>query len=266
MNYKAKSTLEKLEKNMRFKNYSERTIEVYVNYAEKFLKSFDNDIYHISQKQAKQWLIDYNYSSISQQNQIISAVKALYKYVVNSKLVVVNIERPRKEKKLPVIIDKDFLLDKISKIENLKHKAIISLGASVGLRVSEVVNLKITDIDSDRMVINIRNAKGKKDRIVPLSENILNLLREYFKNYKPKEYLFNGQSKLMYTASSCNKLVKKYIRNDYHYHLLRHFTFTNLVDQGIDISYVQKLAGHNDIKTTSIYVHLSNVKSLPLAL
>jgi integrase len=104
---------------------------------------------------------------------------------------------PKSEKKLPQVIDKDFIIERIGKIGNLKHKSVITLAFSTGMRVSEVCNLKITDIDSKRMTINIRNAKGKKDRIVPLSNFVLNLLREYYKVYKPKEYLFNGQFQIL---------------------------------------------------------------------
>ena len=125
------------------------------------------------------------------------------------------------------------------------------------MRVSEIINLKLTNIDSKRMIIHIENAKGKKDRIVPLSKQILNLLRIYFKNYKPKEYLFNGQNKLKYSTTSCNQIVKKYLGQNYHFHMLRHSCFTSLVENGTDIRIIQKLAGHNSIKTTEIYTHIS---------
>jgi integrase/recombinase XerD len=267
MNKKSKSTLEKMRKLMRVKNYSEQTISSYVGYVEKFLNNYNKDPYHISVKEAKKYLENYKYSSVSQQNQIINGIKYFYKYVIGSKLITLNVERPRSEKKLPRIIDKQHLLDSIEAIQNIKHKAILSLAASVGLRVSEVVNLKLSDIDSKRMVITIRNSKGRKDRIVPLSDNILILLRRYYKEYKPKEYLFNGQNG-QYSPTSCNKIVKKYIGKDLHFHLLRHFTFTNLLEQGTDLRIIQKLAGHNSIKTTEIYTHVSNqlLTNLPLAI
>lgn len=268
MNEKSKSTLEKFEKSLRFKNYSDRTIEMYLHYSHKFLSEFDKDIYHISQKDAVNYLINKKYTSISQQNQIINSIKLLYKYVVGSKIGILDIERPRKEKTLPRVIDKDFLLSRIEKIENLKHKTIISLAYSVGLRVSEVINLKITDIDSKRMVININQSKGRKDRIVPLTQNILELLRRYYVEYEPEFYLFNGQFDLKYSSTSCNQIVKKYLGDDYHFHLLRHSCFTNLTDQNIDIRTIQKLAGHSSSKTTEIYCQVSKntLKNLPLAI
>lgn len=268
MNFKSKLTLEKLKQELSFKNYSINTINMYLHYAEIFLSFYDKDVYHISQKEAVKHIKSIEFSSISYQNQYISAIKSLYKYVVGSELCGFKIERPRKEKHLPQIIDKDYLLSCIEKIQNLKHKAIISLGYSVGLRVSEVINLKISDIDSNRMVITIRQSKGRKDRIVPLTNNILILLREYYKIFKPKEYLFNGQNSLQYSKESCNKLVKKYIGENYHFHQLRHSTATHLTDQGIDLRVIQKLLGHSSSKTTEIYTHVSTqlLNKLPLGL
>lgn len=107
------------------------------------------------------------------------------------------------------------------------------------------------------MIINIYQGKGKKDRIVPLSENILNLLRQYYKQYKPKQFLFNGQNNSQYSPESCNKIVKKYLGNEYHFHLLRHSCFTTLLESGTDLRIIQKLAGHSSSKTTEIYTHVS---------
>lgn len=268
MNIKSISTLEKFKEELKFKNYSNRTIEIYIHYAYKFLCNFNYDLYHISQFKAIEFLKTFKYSSISQQNQFISSIKLLYKYVIKCELKAFNIERPRKEKHLPKIIDNDFILSKINSVINKKHKAILCIAYSVGLRVSEVINLKILDIDSKRMIITINNTKGKKDRIVPLTQKILDILREYYKQYKPKEYLFNGQNSLQYSAESCNKIVKKYLGENYHFHLLRHSCFTNLTNQGVDLRVIQKLAGHSSSKTTEIYTHVSIqlLNKLPLAL
>ncbi len=129
---------------------------------------------------------------------------------------------------------------------------------SVGLRVSEIVNIKIEDIDSKRMLIHIKNAKGRKDRIVPLSQTVLELLRNYFKEYRPKEYLFNGQNELRYSIGSCQKIYKKYIDTNSSIHTLRHSSFTNLLESGTDLRIIQKIAGHSSSKTTEIYTHVSN--------
>lgn len=258
MNKKSKSTLEKFDKKLRFRNYSEQTVKTYISYASKFLSAHDKDVYHISIKEAKVYLENYNYTSISQQNQIISSVKNLYKEVVGAKLKTLKITRPRKNKSLPKIIDKDLLKNTIPNIKNIKHKSILMLAYSCGLRVSEVINLKIEHIQSERGLILIENAKGSKDRYVPLSENVLKTLRKYFKEYRPIEYLFNGQKSLKYSTTSCNKIVKKYLGNQYHFHQLRHSSFTSMLESGTDIRIIQKVAGHKNVKTTQIYTHVSN--------
>jgi len=245
------------EQKMYYFNYSKRTVEMYLHYIQKFVETVNKHHSRINSTDFQSYLDNYEFTSISQQNQIINAIKFLYEKVLDKKYDKVSFDRPRSEKRLPQVIDKDFLLTMISNIDNLKHKAIISLAFSTGMRVSEVINLKIGDIDSKRMIININQAKGKKDRIVPLSQNILNLLREYFKQYRPKEYLFNGQNSPKYSAESCNKIVKKYIGEEYHFHLLRHSSFTALLEYGTDLRIIQKLAGHSSSKTTEIYTHVS---------
>lgn len=258
MNEKSKSTLEVMKKTLRRRNYSENTIKTYIHYCAVFLNNFNKDAHHISVKEAKRYIENYNYSSCSQQNQIINAIKFLYKEVLGSKIRDLKIVRPRKSKSQPLIIDQGELIRKISEIENIKHKAIIQLTFSTGMRISEVLNLKIEDVDSKRMVINVRQAKGKKDRIVKLTDACLCLLREYFKEYNPKEYLFNGQKSGKYSASSCRNIVKKYVGEKYKFHTLRHASLTSMIDNGTDVSLVQKIAGHNRLSTTSLYLHLTN--------
>jgi len=243
---------------LKYFNYSNRTIEMYLHYTNKFLLSINKYPQHLTSFDFQNYLNEYEFTSISQQNQIINSIKFFYEKVLNKKYNKIDFTRPITEKKLPQIIDSELLLEKINQIQNLKHKAIISIAYSTGLRVSEVINLKITDIDSKRMIIYIKNAKGKKDRIVPLSNNLLFLLRNYYKQYKPKEYLFNGQNSLQYSATSCNKIVKHYLNKKYHFHLLRHSCFTHLIENGVDCRIIQKIAGHRNIKTTEGYMHVSN--------
>ena len=240
-------------------NYSPRTASTYMYYIKEFIKSVgDKQIAHCNSADFQSFLDNFKFTSVSQQNQVINAVKFLYERVLDKKYDKVSFTRPRSEKKLPQVIDKDFILSKIDKIQNIKHKAILSLTFSVGLRVSEVVNLKIKDIDSNRMLISIKNAKGRKDRIVPLSEKVLILLREYFIQYRPVEYLFNGQFSNQYSVTSCQQIFKKYIDADSHFHILRHSCFTSLLEAGTDLRIIQKIAGHASSKTTEIYTHVSN--------
>jgi site-specific recombinase XerD len=223
------------------------------------LKSIgDKQVIHLSAKDFQSYLDSYSFSSVSQQNQVINAIRFLYKFGLNKKYDKVSFKRPKSEKKLPVVIDGKYIKEQLSKIENLKHKAILTLTYSVGLRVSEITNLKIEDIDSKRMIIHIKNAKGRKDRVVPLSQTVLELLREYYKQYNPSEYLFNGQFTNKYSIGSCQKIYKKYIDNQSSIHTLRHSSATTLLENGTDLRVIQKILGHTNVKTTEIYTHVSN--------
>ena len=236
------------EQKFTYLKYSDRTKDIYIHYINEFISwcnTSDKRIVHLNSNDFQNYLDNYSFTSVSQQNQVINAIRFLYKFGLNKKYDKVSFKRPKKEKKLPKVIDGDFIKLKLSQIENLKHKTILSLTYSVGLRVSEVINLKIEDIDSKRMVIHIKNAKGRKDRIVPMSENILILLRRYYKEYRPNEYLFNGQNSLQYSSGSCNKIVKKYLGKQYHMHQLRHSCFTHLLESGVDLRIIQSIAGHN---------------------
>lgn len=250
-------------------NYAPNTMNNYICHITKFIEGLNGkQITHCSSQDFQDYLDNYKFTSISQQNQIINAIRFLYKFGLNKKYDKVSFKRPRSEKKLPQVIDKDFLITQINLIQNLKHKSIIMLAYSTGMRVSEVCNLLISDIDSKRMIITIRQSKGRKDRIVPLSENVLDVLRQYFTEYRPVEYLFNGQFDTQYSHRSCNEIVKKYLGKDYHFHLLRHSFATTLLESGTDIRIIQKLLGHSSSKTTEIYTHvstnfISNVK-LPI--
>jgi site-specific recombinase XerD len=248
------------EEKLRYKNYSDSSIKLYTSYLNNFLKeSKVKDPYQVRTQQIVDFLQNYPYTSTSQQNQYIGTLKLFAKYVLNKKDIhLTKIERPKSEKKLPRVIDGDSIKEKLNQIENLKHKAILTLTYSVGLRVPEIINLKIEDIDSKRMIIHIKNAKGRKDRIVPLSQTVLELLREYFKQYNPSEYLFNGQFTNKYSIGSCQKIYKKYIDNQSSIHTLRHSSATTLLENGTDLRVIQKILGHTNVKTTEIYTHVSN--------
>lgn len=258
MNEKGKSTLKICEQKLNYFNYSKNTIKCYLHYIDEFLKLQTKSAKHLNANDFQSYLDNYNFTSVSQQNQIINSIRFLYKFGLDKKYNKVSFKRPKKEKKLPRVIDGELIKNRLSKINNLKHKAILTLTYSVGLRVSELVNIKIEDIDSNRMLIYIKNAKGRKDRVVPLSEFVLELLRDYWKEYKPKTYLFNGQNSHQYSMGSCQKIYKKYIDQNSSIHTLRHSSFTNLLEGGADLRVIQKIAGHSSSKTTEIYTHVSN--------
>lgn len=248
---------DKYSTDCKLKYNSESTQSNYISCVKSFLVKFNNyrEPKEIPNSEIKKWLLEAK--TVNTRKHRLCAINSFYKITVNMPSKIAKIPYPKSEKKLPRIIESEFLTQKILSIENLKHKSIVMLGYSCGLRVSEVINLKIEDIDSKRMIINIRNAKGRKDRIVILSPLMLETLRNYYKNYKPTVFMFNGQFDLQYSAKSCNQIVKKYVGNEYHFHLLRHSHATTMLENGTDMTLIQKLLGHSNIKTTQIYGHVS---------
>lgn len=258
--------LHRYSEDLRLKNYADNTIKNYVSQVDIFLRRFNNQVTkpsEIKEHWIKDWLLEAK--SINGRKHRISAVKLFYSLTGKQPLKFKYIEYPRSERKLPQIIDTQHILNSISKIENIKHKAIITLAFSTGMRVSEVCNLKIADIDSKRMIIMIRNAKGKKDRMVPLSVVTLQTLRSYCKIHRPKEYLFNGQFGLQYSPTSCNQIVKQYLGKAFHFHQLRHSNATALLENGTDLRIIQELLGHSSSKTTEIYTHVSTASICKVA-
>ncbi len=210
-------------------------------------------------------MIDKNDIGTSYQNQLINAIKFYYEHVLKRPRQVYYLERPKKEKRLPGVLSLNEVQCLLGKIRNTKHFAIISLIYSSGLRISELINLKISDIDSNRMHVRVVQSKGKKDRMTLLSEKMLNLLREYFKEYKPKYWLFEGQTGGKYSKSSIQKIfqrakAKAGIRKYATIHTLRHSFATHLLEAGTDLRYIQELLGHGSSKTTEIYTHVSTRK------
>lgn len=262
--------LQNYERDLRSIRFSSETIKNYCSNVKLFLECFKNkdSPKHISSDEIKNYLIE-KANNANYQNAMHSSIKKFYDLTVKQSNKFNFIPAAKKERKIPLVIDIDELIKKIDKIQNIKHKAILSLTSSVGLRVSEIINLKISDIDSNNMQIHIKLAKGKKDRIVPLTQKLLDILRLYYKKYQPKEYLFNGQNQSpQYSERSCNQLVKKYIGKQYHMHTLRHSAATGLYEKGIDLKLIGDLLGHKSRKTTEIYTHTSvkSLQKLPLAI
>ena len=251
---------------LRYKHYSKVTIKTYSSLVYHFLLRIEREVEEISindiENYNKKYIIDRDFS-LSYQNQLINAIKLFFARNRGLKFDLEQIERPRGSEYLPTILSKQEVKRIFSKIENLKHKAILSLIYSSGFRIGETLRLKVADIDSNRNVIIIRQSKGYKDRIVGLSPKILELLRRYYIEYKPKEYLFEGQKGGMYTASSVRRVFKNAvqkagIRKVVRVHNLRHSYATHLLESGTDIRYIQNILGHKDPKTTMIYTHVSN--------
>ena len=254
--------LDKLE----LKKYSNSTVKNYVNSFEKFINYYnDRELFDLNENDIRVYLkkLIKDKRSNSYINMSINSIKFYYEMVLGMPNRFYSIERPRKEHKLPKVLSKEEIVSIISHTKNIKHKCIVSLLYSSGLRRSELLQLKIQDIDSKRMVIRVIQAKGNKDRYTVLNKSVLSDLRTYFKVYRPKTYLFeNPISDKKYSTSSVLQVVVKAaksagIQERVTPHMLRHSFATHLLESGTDIRYIQLLLGHNSTKTTEIYTHVA---------
>ena len=253
--------LRKLE----LKKYSNNTVKTYVSCFEKYINYYkDYNINALNENDIRAYLqlLINNKRSNSYINSTINSIKFYYEIVLGMPNRFYSIERPRREYKLPKVLPKEEVILLIENTNNLKHRCIVSLLYSAGLRRGELLNLKLNDIDSKRMVIRVLSAKGNKDRYTLLSNTALEDLRKYYKLWKPTNYLFEGVKKEKYSANSVGRIVanaakKARIKNHVSPHILRHSFATHLLEAGTDLRYIQKILGHNSSKTTEIYTHVA---------
>ncbi|WP_228054973.1 site-specific tyrosine recombinase/integron integrase [Kordia antarctica] len=260
-----KTILNNFFKFLKGKRYSKSTVQVYTYLVADFVayhKSKSTD--ELTNRDVELFIEDIyvkrNYA-ISTQRQFISALKLFVVFQKNSSINNLELSRPKKTKKLPNILSQEEVLDLIRCTKNLKHRTIITLLYSCGLRVSEIINLKLSEIDIDRKQLVVRNAKGAKDRFVSLAESFLPLLSNYYYSYSPKIYFIEGKSNRKYSAESIRKFIKSNckvakITKNVTPHTLRHSYATHLLENGVDIRYIQTLLGHSRPETTMIYTHV----------
>ena len=248
--------------------YSEATIRIYKQMFSIFLSHYHmfrvDEISHQQIRAYLRYLVQEMEVSESYQNQMINAIKFYYEKVLGGSRHTYFIERPRKEKRLPVVLSQEEVMSILKSIDNIKHKALISLLYSAGLRISELLNLKIEDIDFDSNRILIRQAKGKKDRMVPLGERAKKVILYYMKEYEPDVYLFEGSTGKQYSSTSVQRIIKRNcqalgIRKKVTPHTFRHSYATHLLENGVDLRYIQHTLGHNSSKTTEIYTHITRI-------
>lgn len=253
---------------LKSKRYAASTISTYIDSLQTFLRYFENkQINEISNDDLIVFNNEYilaNHFSASYQNQIVNSVKLFFRTIENKKLLPELIHRPKRPKLLPNVLSKEEVKLILQALSNIKHKAMLSLIYSCGLRRGELLHLKLTDIDSKRGLVIIRQSKGRKDRVAPLSDKILELLRDYFMAYKPHVWLFEGQDKLhQYDERSLASVLKQAlekskINKPVTLHWLRHSYATHLLENGTDLRYIQEILGHSSSRTTEIYTHVSN--------
>lgn len=252
---------------LRSKRYSEKTIITYCDGLKSFLVFYNKKpIQSIANEDViifnNEYIIKNNLSE-SYQNQIVNAIKLYFKIIRETKIDIEKIHRPKRAKTLPNVLSKEEVKAILEAPTNIKHKMMLSLIYSCGLRSGELLALEPKHIDSKRNIVLLKNSKGKKDRIAPLSPKILELLRSYYLIYKPVKYLFEGNIiGEQYSEKSLQSIIKQSIKKasikkPVTLHWLRHSYATHLLESGTDLRYIQELLGHSSSKTTEIYTHVS---------
>lgn len=256
---------------MQLRNYSESTFNTYHNMVLRFLNTFKGhslsriedfgveeiDTYH------KVWMQN-SAPSASLINQSVNAIKLYYKVISKQTLKLEDVSRPMKNKNLPTIYSQDEIKRIITSITNIKHRTMLFLIYSSGLRVSELINMGKEGILIDRKMIFIKGGKGRKDRYSILGDSAITMIIKYLNKYKPEKYLFEGQFGGKYSSTSLRKILhqaksKAGVSTTGSIHTLRHSFATHLLENGTDLRYIQELLGHNSSKTTEIYTHVSTL-------
>lgn len=258
------------EQKLMIQRYSTSSIKNYSSSVNSFLQVAAKKFEHPNQLSEQEiekyilWKIEKHKISSSYQRMIVASIDKFYNLVMNQNLQINHLYPSRKKDSLPKYITKAEVKKMLASITNIKHKCITKLLYGCGLRLSELLNLKLSDIDSELMLVHVKDTKGNKDRVVMLSTTLLDDLRKYYKDHYPKYYLFEGQSGGKYSSKSVQNIVKIAatkggISKPVTPHILRHSFATHLLENGTDIRYIQKLLGHNSVKTTEIYTHVTDV-------
>jgi len=256
----------KFEDWMRNKRYSESTIKTYRDAVSIFLRFLDGKMLQVItnedlEKFNKEYILSRGYSS-SYQNQVVNGIKLFFQNRKGIKFNPEIVYRPKREKLLPNVLSKEEITKILNAPKNLKHRLMLMFLYACGLRRGELIALKFEHIQRDRGLLVVKQAKGKKDRVVTLPAPLIIELEKYYKAYKPKEYIFEGQKGGSYSEKSLSEVLKKAfkkagIKKPVTPHWLRHSYATHLLERGTDLRYIQELLGHKSSKTTEIYTHVS---------
>jgi len=260
------SLRERMIADLRLRNYSPCTEKAYVWHVARFAKHFGKSPSKLGEKEIRQYLLylrEERQSSQSDFKQAVGALRFLNKYTLNREWLKDRIPYPRRAKKLPVVLSKVEVERLFSEIQNEQHRAILQTAYGSGLRLMEAVTLRVSDVDSKQMLLQVRAGKGAKERKAMLSPELLKLLRSYYRKYQPKDYLFPGKRNHHVSTSVIQRVCKKAavragIKKRVTPHTLRHSFATHLLEQGTDLRLIQELLGHASFKTTLIYTHVSD--------
>lgn len=260
--------LKTAKQKLAIRNYSKRTIDSYLSAINHFASWLIKEkVTHVNDEIVEKYLYHLKRKkkrSISSMKQSVASLKFIFSDVLNKEIPSSLDIRFRKEEKIPVVLSESEVARILNSVKNLKHKAILMTIYSSGIRLNELLSLKVKDIDFDRNLIIVKMGKGKKDRQSVLSQSIKRILMKYFENYKPSNYLFEGQKGGKYSASSVQSIMKRAvkkaeIKKHATVHTLRHSFATHLLENGTDIRFIQELLGHKRLETTQIYTHMSKV-------
>ncbi len=258
--------LNAMQQKLEIARYSPRTIDVYLNATKHFFLHFPGkhpgDIHTEDIEVYQHHLATVRKLSNSHLNQVVNAVRYYYMNVLGDAKRVTFIERPRQERKLPTVLSETEVASLLRSVDNLKHRCILMLIYSAGLRLSELVGLDLTDLITDRHQLLVRGGKGNKDRITLLSPKALETVQTYRTAYKPVRHLFEGPNGAAYSPRSVQAIFHRAkeragIAKPATVHTLRHSFATHLLEKGTDLRYIQTLLGHSSSKTTEIYTHVS---------
>lgn len=258
--------LRMMEQKLVLRGYSVNTQRTYQQQFKEFLL-FYKDAHPVDIEEAQirnylLYLIEHRKLSKSAQNQSVNAIKFFYEKVLRQERKVYYLERPMKDKKLPEVLSQEEVIDIFEALDNIKHRVMLMLIYAAGLRRSELLNLRVGDVDVNRNIVFIRGGKGHKDRQSVMSQNLVPLLQQYLKEHAPTLWLFEGVGREQYSATSLQQVLKQAVRRtgikkSVRLHMLRHSFATHLLESGTSTRYIQVLLGHESPKTTEIYAHVS---------
>lgn len=260
---------QRMLEDLRVRNYSPSTQVRYIACVAQFAQHFGKSPDLLGPEDIRTYqvyLVDKRKCSWTVLNQTVCALRFLYLTTLGKDWSVRHIPYAKAEKKLPVVLSQGEVLRLLESVQNFKHLAILLVGYSGGLRISEVASLRVTDIDSERMIIHVRQGKGRKDRIVPLSPVLLIILRDYWQAARPNRLLFPGkENKRPISTTSIRNVLRKAvlaagIKKTVTMHSLRHTFATHHLEAGTDLRTLQMVMGHSSLKTTSRYLHVSTEK------
>jgi site-specific recombinase XerD len=255
-----------MTQDLRIRNYSPRTIDTYIRAVARFAEHFGKSPRNLGAEHIREYqvyLVEEKKASWSLFNQTVCALRFLYNVTLDRQEVVEHIPFSRSERKLPEVLSMQELAHFFEQISNLKHRTVLMTMYGTGLRISEALNLRVRDVDSERGVLRVRHGKGGKDRYVPLSPKLVELLRTYWKACRPQEWLFPGESeKRPMDPSAVQKACawarqKARLEKSVTTHTMRHCFATHSLEAGTDLRTIQHILGHGNLSTTSVYLHVA---------